>query len=133
MLNTNNIKEWIRLDEERKSHESLIDDIKGKMSALEEVILENFATEGVQSFKMDGFNVSPQTLIFAVIVDGDKERAYQALRETGYGSYITETCNIKSLSTLVKDLIEEDGKLPDQFQGAITTFEKIRLRKRKKG
>ena len=133
MLNTDNIREWIRLDEERKTHESIITDIKEKMSVLEEVILENFATEGVESFKMEGFNVSPQTLTFAVIVDGDKERAYQALKDTGYGSYVTETCNARSLSTLVSDLIKEDGKLPDEFNGAITTFEKIRLIKRKKG
>ena len=131
MLNTDIIKQWIELDNRRKTHEEDIDKIKTDMNFLEEAILENFATEGIDSCRVNGFTISPKKNVFAVIVDGDKDRAAQALRDAGYGQYIVETINTRSLSSLVSDLIKEEGKLPDEFNGAITTFEKMRLRKTK--
>lgn len=131
MLNTDIIKEWIELDELRKEKESQITDIKARMTVLEEAILENFASEGIDAFKINGSTVSPQKYIFAVIVDNDKERAYSALRNAGFGHYITETCNSKSLSSLVSDLIKTDGHLPEVFDGAISSFETTKLRRRK--
>lgn len=131
MLNVDTIRQWIELDRQRKDHETDIEKIKEQMKFLEEVILENFASEGIQSCKVNGFTISPQPQIFAVIVEGDKERAYQALRDAGYGQYITESVNTRSLSALVSDLIKTDGKLPDEFIGAISTFEKTKLRKTK--
>ena len=131
MLNTDIIRQWIELDKQKKSREIDIDEIKEKMIFLEEAILENFASEGVESCRVNGFTISPQTQIFAVIVDGDKPRAYEALRKAGYGQYISESVNTRSLSTLISDLVKTDGKLPDEFNGAIDKFEKIKLRKTK--
>jgi hypothetical protein len=131
MLDTETIKEWIELDEQRKNLEGQIDEIKNRLSALEEIILENFASEGIDAFKINGNTVSPQKYTFAVIVDGDKDRAYEALRKAGYGHYIQETCNSKSLSSLVSDLLKTDGQLPEVFDGAISSFDKIKLRRRK--
>jgi hypothetical protein len=131
MLNIDIIRQWIELDKQKKQHEVDIDDIKSKMAFLEEAIINNLIEEGVDSCRVNGFSISPKTNIFAVIVDGDKERAYEALRSAGYGQYVTQTVNSKSLSALVSDLIQSEGKLPDEFNGAITTFEKIRLSKKK--
>lgn len=131
MSSTDLIKEWIELYEKKKSLESEVESISSRMTVLEESIIEWFATEGIDAFKINGTTVSTQKYIYAVIVDGDKPRAYQALRDAGFGHYIQETCNSKSLSSLVSDLIQTDGHLPEQFDGAISSFEKIRLRRRK--
>lgn len=131
MLNTDIIRQWIELDKQRKQHEADIVEIKEKMAFLENVIVENFASAGIDSVRVNGFNISTKKHIFAVIVDGDKERAYEALRKAGFGHYVSETVNMRSLSTLVSDLIESDQHLPDEFNGAISTFETTKLRKTK--
>lgn len=130
-MNIELIKQFIELDNQRKSLEENVDKIKEQMNAIEQTIIDEMIFEQIDSVKVNGFTIGPKRHIFAFICDGDKERAILALKNSGYGHYVTEAYNTRSLSKLVEELIETDGKLPDEFDGAIGKFEKYKLNKRK--
>ena len=68
----------------------------------------------------------------ASAVAGSKEELYSALRDQGYGDLVYETVNANSLSSFVKERIEEnEDTLPDWLTGLVNVFEKTTVGVRK--
>ena len=61
-----------------------------------------------------------------------KEELFDALRNEGYGSLITETINANSLSAFVKEqMSENDDVLPEWLDGKVNVFDKVTVSLRK--
>ena len=61
-----------------------------------------------------------------------KDELFDALRNEGYGSLITETVNANSLSAFVKEqMSENDDVLPDWLEGKVNVFDKVTVSLRK--
>lgn len=57
---------------------------------------------------------------------------YEALKNEGYGSLITETVNANSLLAFVKEQIaDNDDILPDWLEGKVNVFDKVTVNLRK--
>ena len=57
---------------------------------------------------------------------------YEALKNEGYGSLITETVNANSLSAFVKEqMADNDDILPDWLEGKVNVFDKVTVNLRK--
>lgn len=57
---------------------------------------------------------------------------YEALKNEGYGSLITETVNANSLSAFVKEqMADNDDILPDWLEGKVNVFDKVTVGIRK--
>jgi len=68
----------------------------------------------------------------ASAVAGSKEELYAALRAQGYGDLVYETVNANSLSSFVKERIEESGDaLPEWLIGLVNVFDKTTVGVRK--
>lgn len=97
-----------RLDDANKA-------VQNMMSFTREVTLpERMDNEQTTSFKdLTGNQVIRTTRLFASIVAGKTDEAFDWLRKNDYGSLIKETVNSSSLSSAAKELIETGHELPD--------------------
>ena len=57
---------------------------------------------------------------------------YEALKNEGYGSLITETVNANSLAAFVKEqMADNDDQIPDWLEGKVNVFDKVTVNLRK--
>ncbi len=57
---------------------------------------------------------------------------YEALKNEGYGSLITETVNVNSLSAFVKEqMADNDDQIPNWLEGKVNVFDKVTIGIRK--
>jgi len=113
------------LEEQVKTVTSQIDDTDYKLSEL-------MAETETQNFTRAGTMFCLTTKTRASAVAGSKEELYAALRAQGYGDLVYETVNANSLSSFVKERIEESGDaLPEWLIGLVNVFDKTTVGVRK--
>ena len=90
------------------------------------------ASTETQSFQRAGTLFYLTTKTYASANKEQKDELFDALRNEGYGSLITETINANSLSAFVKEqMSENDDVLPDWLDGKVNVFDKVTVSLRK--
>jgi hypothetical protein len=75
---------------------------------------EAFQAAGVTSLTVTGYRVTAMPLVRASITPGQKEPAFQWLRDNDFGSLVIETVNAGSLASLAKSMVQDEGReLPE--------------------
>ena len=124
-----------RLKELRDKKTELADETKENNKEIEEVeykLSQLMAESETQSFQRAGTLVYLCTKIYASAEKDKKDELYQALKDEGYGSLITETINANSLSAFVKEqMSENDDILPDWLEGKVNVYDKVTVGLRK--
>lgn len=106
------------LEAETKEIAALIDEADYQLSGLmAETETQNFTRAGTMFFL--------KTTTRASAAAGYKDKLFTALKDKGYGSLVSETVNANSLSSFVKEQIEENNDaLPDWLSGLVNVFDK---------
>ena len=113
------------LAEETKANNAEIEDAEYRLSQL-------MAQTETQSFQRAGTLFYLTTKTYASADKEHKDELFDALRNEGYGSLITETVNANSLSAFVKEqMSENDDVLPDWLEGKVNVFDKVTVALRK--
>ena len=113
------------LAEETKKNNAEIEDTEYKLSL-------EMASSETQSFNRSGTLFYLCTKLYASAVKENKAELYEALKNEGYGSLITETVNANSLSAFVKEqMADNDDVLPDWLEGKVNVFDKVTIGIRK--
>lgn len=60
-----------------------------------------------------------------------KEDLYAALRAGGLGDIVKETVNANTLSAVMRELAEETGELPAEYEGLVQCYSKTTISRRK--
>lgn len=77
---------------------------------------EAFEAAGVTSLTVTGYRVTAMPLVRASITPGQKEPAFQWLRDNDFGSLVIETVNAGSLAALARSMVQDEGReLPDSL------------------
>jgi hypothetical protein len=106
--------------------------INAKIDETDYRLSELMAESETQNFTRGGVMFYLVTKTRASAVAGCKEELFAALRREGYGELVTETVNANSLSSFVKEQIEENEDiLPDWLSGLVNVFEKTSVGVRK--
>ena len=99
------------LAEETKKNNAEIEETEYKLSM-------EMASSETQSFNRSGTLFYLCTKLYASAVKENKAELYEALKNEGYGSLITETVNANSLSAFVKEqMADNDDILPNWLEG----------------
>jgi hypothetical protein len=120
------------LRDEKKYAEDEVKRVNAAIDETDFALSELMAAEEVQNFTRDGsmFYLTVQTNASAV--SGLKDDLYDAIRAEGHGDLITETIHARTLSSFVKDIIEEnDDVIPEWIDGLINIHEKVKVGVRK--
>lgn len=105
--------------------EKALKDINEKIDETDYQLSELMAQTETQNFTRNGtmFYLTCKTRASAVA--GCKDELFTALKKSGYGDLVQETVNANSLSSFVKEQIENnDDALPDWLSGLVNVFEK---------
>ena len=130
-MDTNKLRKFATLTAAKRAKTAEIDAIEKELSELQEEILTSMSSEGVSSMRVDlpegRFTISPLRQLWAGAVEGDYERACQALKAAGLGDLVEEKFNTNRLSSVVREMDAAGVPLPESFAGAIKVSEVFRL------
>lgn len=105
-------------EQELKEINKMIDETDYRLSEL-------MAETETQNFTRGGVMFCLISTTRASAVAGRKDELFAALKKAGFGDLVYETVNANSLSSFVKEQIEENGEvLPDWLSGLVNVFEK---------
>jgi len=112
--------------------EAQVKDVTAKIDEVDYRLSEMMAETETQNFTRAGTMFCLTTKTRASAVADSKDALYTALREQGYGDLVYETVNANSLSSFVKERIEENGDaLPAWLMGLVNVFDKVTVGVRK--
>jgi len=115
-------------DETEERLKILNKEIEQTQTRLSDLMLEN----EMPGFKHKGSLFTVVTTVRASAPAGDKTALFTALRENGYGDLVYETVNANSLSSFVREQMEQNGDaLPTWLLGKVNIFEKTNVSVRK--
>ena len=124
-----------KLKELRDKKQHLAEDTKKNNAEIEETEYKlslEMASSETQSFNRSGTLFYLCTKLYASAVKENKAELYEALKNEGYGSLITETVNANSLSAFVKEqMADNDDVLPDWLEGKVNVYDRVTIGIRK--
>ena len=121
-----------RLRDLKDDLEAQVKDVNAKIEEADYKLSEVMAETETQNFTRAGTMFCLTTKTRASAAAGVKDDLYEALRDNGYGDLVYETVNANSLSSFVKERIEENGDaLPDWLMGLVNVFDKVTVSVRK--
>ena len=124
------LKRFVELEKERREVETRLKSIKEEAKSLTEAILGDFEEAGMTKATIDGVTVYVQRTLWAKALEGDYERACEALRQAGLDVYVHERFNVNSLSAFVRERDKAGEPLPDAFKGAVDVEERFDVKTR---
>jgi hypothetical protein len=130
-MNTEELKRFVALEEQRHRLETEIDTIKAEAAELERRLLPQFEQSGTERIAIDGRTVYVERKLWAKPKDGDKPAVCKALKRCRLGDYVEETFNTNSLSAYVRELDREERPLPPTLAAVLEVSEVYKLRTRK--
>ena len=124
-----------KLKELRERKSELAEETKANNAEIEQAeyqLSQLMASTETQSFQRAGTLFYLTTKTYASANKEQKDELFDALRNEGYGSLITETINANSLSAFVKEqMSDNDDVLPDWLDGKVNVFDKVTVGIRK--
>ena len=130
-MNTDELKQFIALDERRRTLEAEIETIKAEAAEIAPRLLPQFEPSGMERVSIDGRTVYIERKLWAKAKDGDKSAVCKALRRCRLGDYVEETFNTNSLSAYVRELDREERQLPPTLPAVLDISEVFKLRTRR--
>lgn len=120
------------LREQKADTEALLKELGEQIDETDYRLSEIMAETETQNFTRSGTMFCLTTKTRASAVAGSKEGLYSALRQQGFGELVYETVNANTLSSFVKEQIEENGDaLPDWLIGLVNVYDKTTVGVRK--
>ena len=130
-MNTDELKQFVALEERRRTLEAEIDTIRAEATELEQRLLPQFEQSGLERVAIDGRTVYIERKLWAKAKEGDKAAVCKALKRCRLGDYVEETFNTNSLSAYVRELDREERQLPATLAAVLDVSEVFKLRTRK--
>ena len=130
-MNTDELKRFVALEEQRRQLEAEVDTIKAEAAELEGRLLPQFEQSGTERIAIDGRTVYVERKLWAKAKDGDKPAVCKALKRCRLGDYVEETFNTNSLSAYVRELDREGKPLSPALAAVLDVSEVFKLRTRR--
>ena len=119
--------------DEKKFLESQVKDVGAKIETLDKELSDAMGEDECEKFSHQGKTYYLSSRLYASPIAGKKDDLIRALREEGYGDIVTETVQANTLSSFVKEQIENSGtdEMPGWLGSLVSSFEKITVGIRK--
>jgi len=136
------MRSWIKLDNEQKEIRAREREIKDEKEKLQEVILDDFANNGISKIDIDGRLLYAHHELYVgpkkVIHPGTGKEVVPwpivstALRDCGYGDYVEERFDSRKLASAIREIVKDpEDEVPEEIEKHFNIFEKRSLRSRK--
>ena len=119
-----------RLKELRIQKGNLEDEIKGITQIIDKIEMEmsdRMLEHDLQRFNRNGttfyYKVSPKFSPLAT----EKEAVFRWLKENGYDGIVKETVHHQTFNATMKELVEEEGDIPEGLADKVALYEKVSI------
>ncbi len=120
------------LKDEKKDLDSRTKEVNAEIEKTDLTLSDAMAESEVEKFTRNGSTFYLNTRLYASPIAGKKEELFAALKEKGYGSIVTETVNVNTLASFVKEqMAENNDEIPAWLTEKISTYEKVSVGVRK--
>lgn len=132
-MNTEQAKRFVELKLKRSDLEGQVDEIKAEMDTLERSILDQMASEGLQSFAVLNHTLFPHVQRWLKAADGvTRQQACDALKQAGLADFVAENWNMQTVSAWYREQVKEGTPIPEAIGAAFTATEVPKLGARKR-
>lgn len=132
-MNTEQAKRYIALKTRRAALEGEVDTIKTEMDGLETAILDQMASEGIQSIAVEGYTLFPHVQRWLKRAEGiTEQQSCDALRAAGLGDFVAEKWNAQTVSAWYREQVKDNLPIPPVILNAFTATEVPKLGARKR-
>lgn len=100
------LKEFVALHERKRELDAELKKVSKQLDDLEEILVPQFITDGVQSMNVDGRTVYIQKEVYAGPLNG-RDEVIEALKSSDLGQYVAENYNAQSLKAYVREIAKE--------------------------
>lgn len=112
--------------EQKKRLDAQVKELDAEIDRLDLALSDAMAESELDRFSRHGSTFYLNSRLYASPAAGMKEKLFQALKDNGYGSIVKENVNANTLSSFVKEQMEENNdEVPAWLTGMVSTFEKI--------
>lgn len=127
------LREFVSIDSKISELDTELKILKKRKAEIDPVLQEQFASAGIQNINIDGRTVYVSNQIWAKKEDGATDAdVVAALKAAGFGEmYVSEKFSHQSLSALIREWVNNDEDLPEEFKGIIGYTEKTQVASRK--
>jgi hypothetical protein len=126
-LDIEKLSRFVEMDIEKKNLSAKLDRVKEEMAELEQELISDLIDCELDRVTLSsGRTVYMRTDTYARILS--KEKAFDALRKSGFEDYIRDDVNTQQLSRLLRDFEEQEAEIPEEFIGIIEPYKKTSLR-----
>ena len=118
--------------EKKKELEAEVKAVTAEIERLDMELSDAMAEAEVERFSRNGSTFYLSSRLYASPAAGMKEELFQALKDNGFGSIVTETVNANTLASFVKEqMAENNEEVPAWLTEKISTYEKVSVGIRK--
>lgn len=120
------------LRDKKAAAEQAVTDINKEIDDTSYELSELMAESETQNFTRGGMMFYLTTKTRASAVAGTRDELHSALKAQGFGELVHETVNANSLSSFVKEQLEDNGEvLPGWLEGLVNVYDKTTVGMRK--
>ena len=124
--------ELVALRKQKNTLEERLTEVGKQINSVDYRLCELMTETKTQNFTRGGLQFILTNKTRASALADAKEDLFNALRARGYGDLITETLNANSLSSFVKEQIEQnDERLPYWLDGLVSVYDRVSCTVRK--
>lgn len=106
-------------------------DVNGEVERLERELADMMLQEEVPNFNRNGHLFYISTRTFASPAAGQRDALYSWLKAHGYGDLVQETVHAGTLSSFIKELLEEADELPEGLDQLVNVYDKTSVNVRR--
>lgn len=134
-MNIEIFRQYLTLKDQKADLEAELKTVVERIAFFENLILEEFVDNGIDSLRVDGRLVFPKQQMYASVPALTKE-VKQGLMAEGAADLISESVNSQRLSGFVREYMKEKGiteiaGLPEWMKNGFNIYEKVSLGVRK--
>lgn len=134
-MNIEIFRQYLTLKDRKAALDAEMKEVNERLAFFENLILEEFVDNGIDSLRVDGRLVFPKQQMFASLPALTHE-VKQGLMAEGAADLITESVNAQRLSGFVREYMKEKSidnitGLPDWMKNGFNIYEKVTLGVRK--
>lgn len=121
----------LELREEKDRLKELTKQNNEEIDRVEQELAELMRVEEIDNFKRSGRTFYPIVKTWASPQRGRREAVYDWMKENGYGDLVTETVHAQRFNSMINEMIEDDGTVPEDLERLINVTERVSIGVRK--
>lgn len=121
----------LELREEKDRLKELTKQNNEEIDRVEQELAEEMRVNEIDNFKRSGRTFYPIVKTWASPQRGRREAVYEWMKENGYGDLVTETVHAQRFNSMINEMIEDDGTIPDDLENLINVTERVTIGVRK--